>query len=463
MTQTRQQQPPSTAMAIIDARDTPLAVQLVGEDRLQLLAEQVGRGWKVPPTPVELEVIALLCQENRWNIFARPPQVHFVKRWDNNLNKEVMTPQTSIDGMRLAASRSPRYIGPAGWSWCGDDGQWRDIWLSAEPPRAARAGIYIRGQREPVYAVALWDEWVQLQDEWVYDAREKKRVKTGNKVVAPFWAAKPAHMLAKTAEMMVIKQACPAETDSLELAHLDEIERLEVPARAEAYARIYGSNDEAFGFAGNPALPQAEYRPPRERTDIEDLPREKTAPPVVMTARRQTLIDVYANLVKEAIELHVIVGDAVDWIARAGGTDDEIIEHGRNLRALVNNKKVNNATRAAQSEPQPEPEADDDMDPGDMGEGEDWGVGDTNSGPADLAGKVLVTSKRSPLWSAFTAARAQALAEGLNVPLLELPQTEESLRAAAAELTELVAEKRGLDAAAAKERDQAPEQQQAMV
>lgn len=57
-------------------------------------------------------------------------------------------------------------------------------------------------------------------------------------------------------------------------------------------------------------------------------------------------------------------------------------------------------------------------------------------------GPAMVTSKRSPLWTDFSAARAQAEGEGLDVPVLDLPQSEESLKASTADLLDAVAAKR---------------------
>lgn len=374
MTQTK-------AMAIIDPRDVPLAVQLVGEERLQLLAEQIGRGWKAPPTPAEIEICALICQENRFNIFAKPPQVHFIKRWDSKLGREVITPGTSIDGMRLAASRSRNYVGPAGYQWCGNDGNWRDVWFDDTPPRAARAGIYVRGSREPLYAVALWDEWAQWQDEYVNGN------KTGNKVLAPFWRDKPAHMLAKTAEMMIIKQACPAETDKLELAHLEELDRLEAPSNARRY-------DEIFTPGG---VDYQEFTPTRERL-VEDRPRAALTGPTVTTtvapqgvvvhpdpaeAKRRrdrgNLLEEYGGLLSQAVQAGA-VKDATEWVLRADLPDVGIISRGRELRAALNKYNMERATAQRQATDEVTEE---NIDPGDLGEG-GWAeasAGDVNSGP----------------------------------------------------------------------------------
>ena len=150
----------------------------------------------------DLAVFFHQAQRTGLDPFAR--QIYMIER------QGKQTIQTGIDGFRLvgrrAADAAGHTVGLSDVLWCGEGGQWTDVWLSDTPPAAAKVTVYRDGQ--PFPAVALFAE---------YAARKRD----GN--LTAMWADRPAGQLAKCAEALAWRKAFPQDLSGLYTA--DEMSR----------------------------------------------------------------------------------------------------------------------------------------------------------------------------------------------------------------------------------------------
>lgn len=180
-----------TALVLQNSRLTP--------EQIELLKKTVAKN----ATDDEFALFIELCNHTGLNPFAR--QIYCLERRTKNQATQqwerAMVTQVGIDGFRLIADRSEKYRGQTPPLYADAAGNWREVWIDkAKPPLACKVGVVKEGFSEPLYAIALYDEYVQ---------------RTAQGSPNAMWKGKPTVMLAKCAEAMALRKAFPQELSGL--------------------------------------------------------------------------------------------------------------------------------------------------------------------------------------------------------------------------------------------------------
>ena len=177
----------------------------------------------------DLSVFFHVCRRTGLDPFAR--QIHMIARNANEkdadgnwVKKTKWTIQTGIDGFRLIGHRASGAVSVDAAEWLHEDGSWRPAWSKRWGyPIAAR--VTIRRDGQPFTATAMFDEYAAT--------------KYGGELTS-MWAQRPAGQLAKCAEALAWRMACPQDLAGLyadeEMGQADSVNAKDAEAEQAAAA-----------------------------------------------------------------------------------------------------------------------------------------------------------------------------------------------------------------------------------
>jgi phage recombination protein Bet len=186
-------------------------------EQTQLISSVIAPGCSAD----ELKLFAYACQRTGLDPFSK--QIYAIKRGGK------MTIQAGIDGLRSIAERTGELDGSETY-WCGDDGQWSDVWIGGKPPAAAKTIIYRKGSQHPFVGVARFADY-----------------NTGQGL----WSKMGAAMIAKCSEALALRKAFPADMSGVYT--IDEMEQAEITVSSSTATPALISDGNAKIFAAGKA------------------------------------------------------------------------------------------------------------------------------------------------------------------------------------------------------------------
>jgi len=207
------------------------AITLWTPEQTQLISSTIAPGCSND----ELRLFAYACQRTGLDPFSK--QIYAIKRGGK------MTIQAGIDGLRAIAERTGQLDGSETF-WCGEEGDWKDVWLSSKPPAAAKTIVHRKGSQHPFVGVARFAD---------YNAGQG------------LWSKMPAAMIAKCSEALALRKAFPADMSGV--YSTDEMDQAEtVTVTTTEPAKLPKVDSSKTFTAGKAAIAKA-----KSLQDLEDL------------------------------------------------------------------------------------------------------------------------------------------------------------------------------------------------
>lgn len=138
------------------------------------------------------EFVMFLAVAARLGLDPLTKQIVATKFNNKRTQRKEMVLIVAITGMRTICQRTGLEDGTEGPEFTGDGLNWSPVWLSSDPPAAAKFVVYRKGASHPYQGVATFSEFAE-------------RYQDGN--LKDFWARMPVHMLGKCAEALARRMA----------------------------------------------------------------------------------------------------------------------------------------------------------------------------------------------------------------------------------------------------------------
>lgn len=157
------------------------------DEQRRLITDVLCKG----ASETEVEFFMEVSKRCRLDPFRK--QIYAVKRWDAALNREALSFQVGIDGLRAIASRTGEYV--------GNDEPTFELDNKGYPTKAT-CTVYrlIQGHRYAFTASVFWKEYAQTK-------------KDGS--LTKMWKDRPFGQLGKCAEAAALRKAFPEESGGL--------------------------------------------------------------------------------------------------------------------------------------------------------------------------------------------------------------------------------------------------------